>query len=190
MKFWLTLFLFILVYRPSTAQVLNSGLPIGTECPAFDPHHVSGPDRNSRACPMCKYGSRQGVMIWVNHSDWDALEPIARRLESEIKTRGLRQFRAFIIYMNPAGLPLAQLLEESRKKADAWKLEKTALVCVPSPTDPESAGLFQINPDPRVKNTVMVYSRRKVAHKVINLNAGGLDDLVRTCDEIFLRNPL
>lgn len=182
--------LLMLMTTFGVAQPLTSGLPLNAECPAFDPYHVSGADRNSRACPMCKYGSRQGLMIWVNNADWDALAPIARRLEAEIRTRGIRQFRVFIVYMNPEGLPIAKLLEESRRKTDTWKLEKTALVCVPSPTDEESAGLFRINSDPRVKNTVMVYSHRRVAYKQINLKQNELDVLMKRCDSVFLRNPL
>lgn len=191
MKKIAALLIFCLATLPSVwAQSLNSGLPLNADCPAFDPYHVSGPDRNSRACPMCKYGSRQGVMIWVNSDDWSSLEPMAKSLEAAIKSRGLRNFRAFLVYMNPKRLSLPQVLDESRKKADAWKLEKTALVCIPSPDDAESAALFQINSDPRVKNTVMVYSHRKVAFKKINLKASEMDALLKSCDSVFLRNPL
>lgn len=190
MKIGTLLLLLAIPFSVAHAQSLTSGLPLNADCPAFDPYHVSGPDRNSRACPMCKYGSRQGVMVWVNSDDWATLEHVARYLETTIKARGLRNFRAFLIYMNPDRRPLPDILEAMRKKADAWKLEKTALVCIPSPDDAESAGLFQINPDPRVKNTVLVYSHRKVAFKKINLKAIEMDALLKSCDSVFLRNPL
>lgn len=174
----------------TVSQSLSSGLSIGEECPAFDPWHVSGPDKNSTACPMCKYGSRQGVMIWVNDANWKSLTPIMLRLEEEIKARGLRQFRVFIMYMNPEGLSKEKLLETCRDKAKELKLDKLALTCLIGPEDHETAGAFRINPDKAVKNTVMVYSRRRVAHKVINLRPEDLNDLMKTCDEIFTRNPL
>lgn len=184
------LFALLLFATPSFAQTLTSGLDIGDDCPAFDPYHVSGPDRNSTACPMCKYGSRQGVMIWVNDSDWKTLEPILQRLEAEVSVRGLRQFRAFIIYMNPDGLSKAEMIQQCREQGKKLKLDKVALTCVISPTDHESAALFRINPDKAVKNTVLVYSRRKVAYKVINLKPDGMNDLIKACDNYFVSHPL
>lgn len=182
--------LYLLIIPDLKAQDLSSGLDIGAECPAFDPVHVSGPDKNSTACPMCKYGSRQGVMVWVNDNDWAKLDPILLRLELEIKTRGVRQFRAFVMYMNPEGKSKQALIEECRHQAKRLGLHHLALTCVMSATDHETSALFNINPDKRVKNTVLVYSRRKVVYKVINLEASGLNDLLKSCDRQFAMNPL
>lgn len=181
---------FLLLSTIAGAQTLNSGLDIGDECPAFDPYHVSGPDKNSTVCPMCKYGSRQGVMVWVNDSDWKVLDPILQRLEAEVNTRGSRQFRVFVIYMNPDKLSKADMIQHCRDQAKRLKLDKVALTCVISPTDHETAGVFKINPDKEVKNTVLVYSRRRVAHKVINLKPDGLNDLIKVCDNYFSSHPL
>lgn len=180
----------LLILPDLKAQELSSGLAIGAECPAFDPVHVSGPDKNSTTCPMCKYGSRQGLMVWVNDTDWSSLNPILLRLESEIKTRGLRQFRAFVMYMNPEGKSKQALIEECRNQAKRLGLHQLALTCVMSATDQETSALFRINPDKRIKNTVLVYSRRKVIYKVINLEASGLNDLLNACDRQFATNPL
>lgn len=184
------LFAFLLLSATAGAQTLASGLDVGEECPAFDPYHVSGPDKNSTACPMCKYGSRQGVMIWVNDSDWKYLDPILQRLEAEVSTRGFRQFRAFVIYMNPDKLSKEDMIQHCRDQAKRLKLDKVALTCVISPTDHETAGVFKINPTKEVKNTVLVYSRRRVAYKVINLKPEGLNDLIKTCDSYFAAHPL
>ncbi len=140
---------------------------------------------------MCKYGARtQGLMIWVNNDDWKSLEPILLRMESELKTRGLRTFRVFVMYMNPNNLSKADLMKETRAKANELNLAKVALTYIPSPTDAETAALYRINPDKAVKNTVIVYNQRKVVYKVINLEATGLNELMKACDEQFLRNPL
>lgn len=184
------LFAFLLVTTATRAQPLTSGLEIGEECPAFDPYHVSGPDRNTTACPMCKYGSRQGVMVWVNNSDWTSLDPILQRLEAEVATRGSRQFRVFVMYMNPDKLKKEDLIQHCRDQARRLKLDKLALTCVMSPTDRETAGAFRINPDKDVKNTVLVYSRRRVAYKIINLKPDGLNDLIKACDNYFSSHPL
>lgn len=172
------------------AQNLTSGLDNGDECPAFDPFHVSGPDRNKEVCPMCKYGQRQGVMIWVNNNDWKALDPILQRMETEIKARGLRQFRVFVMYMNPDNKLRDALIKECRENAARLKLNDVALTCVISPTDRESAALFNINPDKRVKNTVLVYNRRRVVHKTLNLTEAGLNELLKACDKQFANHPL
>lgn len=187
-----TIFIILaLLALPVAAQKLSSGLDNGAGCPAFDPYHVSGPDRNTETCPMCKYGARsQGVIIWLNDADWKSIDPILLRMESEIKTRGLRNFRVFVVYMNPNGLTKAELVKEAQTKAKELNLDKVALTCVLSSSDPESAALYKINPDKAVKNTVLVYSKRKVVHKVINLEAAGLNELMNKCDELYSLSPL
>jgi hypothetical protein len=186
----LSAILCLLVHLPGTSQELSSGLPIGTDCPAFDPYHVSGADKNSTACPMCKYGSRQGIMLWVNDDDWKALEPVLVRMEGEIQRRGLRNFRFFVMYMNPGKKPLDDAVKEATEEARRLKLRNVALTVIPSPDDRETAGLFRINPDSRVRNTVLVYKRRKVAYKKINLTQNGLNDLLNACDKLFAADPL
>src|SRR5688572_16022740 len=64
-------------------QALTSGPDIGKDCPAFDPRHVSGPDKGTTACPMCKYGYQQGVMIWMNTDSWDNISTLMVALEKE-----------------------------------------------------------------------------------------------------------
>lgn len=183
--------LFCLLAFIGQAQELSSGLPVGSGCPAFDPHHVSGPDNNSTTCPMCKYGSRsQGIMVWVNGSDWKSLEPILTRLENEISTRGLRRFRVFVVYMNPEKKPIGDAMREASDAARRLKLKQVALTVIPSPDDPKSAKLYQLNTDERVKNTVFVYSKRKVVYKTINLTEAGLNDFIRTCDALFAKDPV
>lgn len=175
----------------SNAQTLTSGLEIGSGCPAFDPYHVSGPDKNSTTCPMCKYGSRsQGVMVWVNDTDWKSLEPILTRLEDEIGARGLRRFRVFVVYMNPDRKPIGEVMREATDAASRLKLRQVALTVIPGPDDPKSARLYQLNTNDLVKNTVFIYSKRRVVYKTINLTMAGLNDFMRICDEQFAKDPI
>ena len=150
---------------------LQSGLPLGEDCPAFDPHHVWGPDKGTRACPMCKYGYQQGVMVWVNTDDWNNIVNLASALEAEIARKGLRRFRAFIIYMNPEGKSKEEVEQLLTLFGQRAQLHKVAVAWVPSPTDASTAGLYKINPDHRIRNTVMVYKSRGVYDKSINLEA-------------------
>ena len=179
--------LVLLLILPASAncQTLDSGLAIGTDCPAFDPQHVSGPDKGTKACPMCKYGKDQGVMIWVNDDDMQALGSIAKRLETEIAGRGLRKFRAFIMYMNPNQKPLSEVRKTFSEFAASQKLTYLAVTYIPSPNDADTAALFEINPDRKVRNTVLIYKKRKVVGKMINLDPDQLSSLMSTCDNLF-----
>ena len=45
--------------------------------------------------------------------------------------------------------------------------------------------LFEINPDKKIKNTVLIYKKRRVVGKIINLDPTQLGDLMATCDRLF-----
>lgn len=94
----------IVLYAQYDIASAASGLTIGENCPAFDPLHVWGPDKGSKACPMCKYGSRQGILAWINTDSWENVTRLARALDQQISEKGFNKLRAFIIYMNPDGL--------------------------------------------------------------------------------------
>lgn len=159
----------------------DSGLPVGSEAPAFDPRHVWGPDRGTSACPMCKYGGGQGVLIWVNADDPSGVTPLAARLERAIREKGPRRIRAFVIYTNPAGRPPGEVEDRLRAFAAKAGLDQVAVAYVPSPTDPATSAAYHINPDSGVKNTVLVYCRRRVTARFVNLgmDRDSLDVVVR-----------
>lgn len=146
----------------------HSGLLVGTECPAFDPTHAWGPDRGTRACPMCKYGHRTtGVLAWLGNDDWESAGKLAVFLETWLRQRGTQRFRVFLVYTNPKGRPTAEvtkLLEEFSRKNN---LRDVAVLHVPSPADKPTSFLYGINP--RSANTVLVYDKRRVVDKVVNL---------------------
>lgn len=172
------------------ADALDSGLKVGENAPAFDPTHVSGPDRRTTACPMCKYGDGQGVMIWLNTDDLTDATAITRRLEREIQTKGVEKMRAFIMYMNPSGKPEKDVKKMLADFTSAAELNKVAVTYIPNPTDKETAGLYKINADPRVKNTVLIYHERKVIEKFVNMPAtdANMDRVVATIDHAAKSN--
>ena len=157
-------------YPSASVDKLNSGLAIGSNCPAFDPKHVSGADKGKTACPMCKYGYQQGIMVWINETNLDQIESFAKRLESEMQKRGEKKLRVFLIHMNPTNNNLDKLESELINWAVKQDLKKVALVYIPTPNDPESSELFQINTSPEIKNTVFVYKKRRVAAKWVNID--------------------
>ncbi|SHI63449.1 protocatechuate 3,4-dioxygenase beta subunit [Hymenobacter daecheongensis DSM 21074] len=144
----------------------QSGLLVGQECPSFQPWHVWGPDEGKRTCPMCAYGSGEGVLIWTRSVTSDTLRRMARYWESQLQRRGPRPLRAFIIYTNPERKPAAavrQLLERFARQA---RLREVAVVYVPAPDDNESAFLYSINP--AVTITVLGYKQRQIVSRFID----------------------
>ena len=157
-------------YPSASVDKLNSGLAIGSNCPAFDPKHVSGADKGKTACPMCKYGYQQGIMVWINETNMDGIKNFAKSLETEMQKRGEKKLRVFLIHMNPTNKDLRSLESELINWAATQDLKKVALVYIPTPNDPESSELFQINTSPEIKNTVFVYKKRRVAAKWVNID--------------------
>jgi protocatechuate 3,4-dioxygenase beta subunit len=160
-------------YPSEKNEGLQSGLAIGDNCPAFDPIHLSGADVNRSACPMCKYGYGQGVMVWFNHTSLDKLKRFAMLIEDEMKKRGEKSLRVFLVYMNPTyannDAEEQRILREKIKKwCTEQSLQKVAMLWVPSPTDEETSGAFHLNP--KANNTVFVYKKRKVAAKWVNID--------------------
>ncbi len=150
----------------------QSGLNLGDNCPAFDPLHLSGADKGKQACPMCKYGYGQGVMVWFNHANLDELSGFSKKMESEMENRGEKNFRVFLIYMNPfhnQNNPEGEevLRGKIRKWCGEQHLQKVAVLWIPSPVDEKTAGLYKVNPE--AKNTVFVYRKRKVVAKWVNI---------------------
>jgi len=159
-------------YPKAKGDKIQSGLAIGANCPAFDPIHLSGPDKGKTACPMCKYGYGQGVMVWFNHTSLDQLRDFVRQMEKEMEQRGEKKLRVFLVYMNPTyqendGQGYRVLQGKIRQWCEEQQLKKVAMVWVPSPVDEESAVLFNINPV--AKNTILVYKKRRVAAKWVNM---------------------
>ncbi len=152
---------------------LKSGLAIGSNCPAFDPLHVSGADSGKTACPMCKYGYGQGIMVWFNHANLDHMDGFLQKLEKEMQVRGEKKFRVFLVYMNPfykqnnSDTERGIIARKLRQWCAEQNLKKVAMTWIPSPVDPETAGLYNINPE--AKNTVFVYKKRKVTDKWVNI---------------------
>ncbi len=166
----ITLGLNIPGYPQSNTSTFSSGLAIGSNCPAFDPSHVTGPDAGRKACPMCKYGYGQGIMAWMNHSSLSAVSDFAMKLENEIERRGLRNFRVFLIYMKPASEDKTEAEKKLREWSNKTNLKNVAVLMVPSATDKETAVAYKINSSSKIVNTVFVYKKREVVDKFINID--------------------
>lgn len=157
-------------------EARHSGLLPRTECPAFDPMHIWGPDKGTKTCPMCKYGVRsKGVMIWVNR-DLDKLGVVAQRLEAEMKQKGMNEARTFIIYTNPERKSKTEVEQLLNNFAQKNKLKNVALTYVPHVSDRATAFLYRINP--LVSNTFIVYNKRVTTGNFVNLSTNQVEELL------------
>ncbi len=63
----------------------------------------------------------------------------------------------------------ARMVQQKIKEwCDKQNLQKVAVTWVPSPVDPETAGLYEINPD--AMNTVFLYKKRAITAKWVNMD--------------------
>ncbi|HZO88317.1 MAG TPA: thioredoxin family protein [Chthonomonadaceae bacterium] len=149
---------------------LVSGIKKGGLLPAFHPTHVSGADKDTDTCPVCNYPFNPAVQVWVNTDTMQNVAAIAETLERAVKANTGQKMKAFIIFMNAKGESTQALADRLRKLAADRKIEQVALTYLPNSRH-EAVAEYQINTDPRIKNTVFVYKARKVEAKFINLMA-------------------
>ncbi len=157
-------------YPKENASALSSGLEPGSNCPAFDPLHLSGVDAGKKVCPMCKYGYGEGIMIWINNPSISAMSSFAIMLENEIQKRGLKNFRVFLIYMKPPSEDENAAIKKLLSWTSRMNIRNVAVTIVPSAIDKKTAGAYKINPSLNVTNTVFVYKQREVVDKFINID--------------------
>ena len=167
---------------------MKSGPQAGQFLRAFEPTHVTGPDAGTDTCPVCKYGAIPAVQVWVNSDDMANVGKIGTALESAIAKHGARSLKAFVVYMNPAGKSTEAVAASLKAVAKANNLKNVAFTYLPSPKA-EPVSEYSINTDSSVKNTVLVYSNRKVVANFVNLkaDASGLADLKSAVEKATTR---
>jgi protocatechuate 3,4-dioxygenase beta subunit len=146
----------------------QSGLQIGEDQPSFIPFHAFGPDKGSRACPVCKYGRYHGIVYFVgNNPNWDEIKKWLGFLEQQSIARS-RYLKAYFVYGNDKDYSKHKRQKELEHIGLDLNLKNIALTFVPSFTDTESdANLNKINPG--VENTIVIYRNKSIIDKFINL---------------------
>ena len=155
--------------RHNSIHGLQSGLPIGHDQPSFTPYHAWGPDKGTRACPVCKYGRYQGILYFVNQpKQVEQIKQWLLWLEAEsLKRQG--KLKVYLVYAHP------QNNNKTRLQLEQWGrqlgLRHLALSLVPSFTDTQTeVHLNQINP--QAENTFIIYRNRRIVDKYVNLPSG------------------
>lgn len=167
-----------------------SGRKIGEDVVSFTPFHAWGPDKGTRACPICKYGWYHGILYFVgNNPNWADIKAWLRFLEAESARRANR-LQVYFVYGSDAAYTKAGRERELERLGRELNLKRVALTFVPAFTDSESdVVLNRINP--AVGSTFILYRRSRIIDKSVDLkpNEGNFkwirERLDQTANEYF-----
>jgi protocatechuate 3,4-dioxygenase beta subunit len=153
---------------PPMVQCQYSGLNVGEDSPSFIPFHAFGPDRGTRACPVCKYGRYHGILYFVgNKPNWENIKQWLVFLERQSLQRG-KYLKAYFIYGNENNYSENERRGQLKKIGEELGLKNVALTFVPSLNDNESeVNLNKINPE--VESTFIIYKNGNIIDKFISL---------------------
>jgi len=147
---------------------INSGKNIGEDVFSFTPFHAWGPDKGSKACPICKYGWYHGILYFVgNNPNWKDIKEWLTFLESESKKRE-KYLKVYFVYGNESNYSKVNREKELENLGIELKLEKTALTFVPSFSDTDS-DIRDSKINQQVDNTIILFKRSKIIGKFVNL---------------------
>ncbi|GAB3503402.1 hypothetical protein GCM10027341_32460 [Spirosoma knui] len=153
---------------PQTITTKQSGLKIGEDQPSFTPFHAFGPDKGTRACPVCKYGRYHGILYFVgNNPDWPKIKKWLTFLEQQSVLRR-NYLKAYFIYGNAIAYEKGVRQIELEKLGTQLNLKNVALTFASSFNETESeVNLNKI--DPSVENTFVIFKNRAIIDKYIDL---------------------
>jgi protocatechuate 3,4-dioxygenase, beta subunit len=122
-------------YPTAASRSPKFGLAIGEDQPSFIPFHAWGPDRGSRACPVCKYGRYHGILYFVgDHPDMAQVKKWLAFLEAESMRRG-KYLKAYFVLGNSIDFDPNVRRQELESIGLELGLERIALTFVPSLSD-------------------------------------------------------
>lgn len=155
-------------YPGSNQEKGGSGLKVGEDLFSFTPFHAYGPDKGTRACPLCKYGWYRGILYFVGDDpDWEKIRKWLTYFE-DISEERKSDLKVFFIYGNQYDYKTRSVKEKLETLGMDLRLEHVSLTYVPSFEDKESEiYLNRINSD--VKNTILIYKRSRIISKYVDV---------------------
>ena len=155
-------------YPIKTVAALNSGRSIGEDVLSFTPFHAYGPDKNTKTCPVCKYGWFHGILYFVgNNPNWEEIKEWLVFLELE-STKSDGYLKVYFVYGNERDFENNHSMAVLESLGNDLDIKNIALTFVPSFTDRTSeVYLNQINPN--VENTFLIYKRSNIVEKYVDL---------------------
>jgi protocatechuate 3,4-dioxygenase beta subunit len=155
-------------YPKKGTSEIDNGKKVGEDIISFAPYHAWGPDKGSRACPICKYGRYHGILYFVgNKPNWDEIKQWLVFLEKESIKRD-KYLKVYFIYGNSTEYNKQSRQTELQKLGQELNIVKTALTHVPSFSDTES-DMYLTKIDENTTNTFLLYKRSNLIGKYINL---------------------
>lgn len=155
-------------YPAKKTTEINSGKHIGEDIVSFTPYHAWGPDKGTKACPICKYGWYHGILYFVgNNPNWSQIREWLVFLESESKQRE-KYLKVYFVYGDNTSYNKTDRERKLENLGRELNLEKVALTFVPSFSDTDS-DIHLNKVDSTVENTFILYRRSKIVGKFINL---------------------
>jgi protocatechuate 3,4-dioxygenase beta subunit len=155
-------------YPKENANLIDDGKKVGEDIISFAPYHAWGPDKGSRACPICKYGRYHGILYFVgNKPNWAEIKEWLKFLEKESIKRD-KYLKVYFIYGSDNAYSKQTRQTELAKLGQELNIVKTALTYVPSFSDVES-DVYLTKIDANISNTFLLYKRSNVVGKYVNL---------------------
>lgn len=144
------------------------GLAIGEEQPSFIPFHAWGPDKGSRACPVCKYGRYQGIVYYLGADpNWKEVKAWLLFLEQESAKRN-PYLKVYLVYGDEQGYESGIRDRELATLGKELNTKHLALTYVPSFSDTDSE--IHLNRLQGLKgNVFVVYKQRVITDKFIDI---------------------
>lgn len=155
-------------YPKEKGNLSDNGKKPGEDIISFAPYHAWGPDKGSRACPICKYGRYHGILYFVgNNPNWAEIKEWLKFLEEESIKRE-KYLKVYFIYGSNNDYNKQTRQAELEKLGQELHIVKTALTYVPSFSDVES-DVYLTKIDANSSNTFLLYKRSNIIGKYINL---------------------
>jgi hypothetical protein len=157
-----------LVAAAVVAAPVASGLKRGESVTPFHPKHLAGPLAGTSNCFPCTFQNRPQAQIWVNGDNAKNVVALAGTLSKSMKTYSGKEFKGLVVFLTTPATA-AKVEAEVKKAAKDPSLTGVGMALID--TKNEAVEAYNINTDPTVKNTVIVYKDWKVADSFVNLTA-------------------
>lgn len=122
------------------------------------------------------------IQVWINNDDPANVEKLVKTLNDAMASHKDQKLKAFMIFLSDDKKAMESKLTAI---ADKTKSQDICLAYI-SPKD-EAIEAYKVNVDPSVKNTVMVYKRKRITTKEVNLVADekGMKTLQAAIDDVL-----
>ena len=165
--------------NPNTVEApVNSGLPIGERMLAFETKHVTGPDNGTDTCPICKYGTLPGVMVFVHKEDNERVLEIAEKLD-KLVAASKHELHAFVVVLTDDNEDVDMV-----KSVYGDKFKHVAVTHLPAKDDVVAA--YKVDLSDKTRTTAMVYKHMKVTEVMVNVGdkKGSVDALMAAAKKV------